>query len=579
MNTKTSRAFPPLPLLIALLQGLALLLLHQAIELDFWPDNEPHFLFMLYSAVLTGPTLFLLAYQPHFIRPFATRITLFALVCAALGFYTGYQAIPIEHIAYDRVLAPMVLTLTIASLLALVYLEASAEGEALDYGWLFKRAWRHALTLAFALLFVLLSWGVLLLWGALFDAIGIDFFIDLFTERWFYYPVLGLLNGLGIVLFRRQFKIIDTVVKLVHIIMWFLLIPLSFVSLLFLLTLPFTGLAPLWDSGGSFLILWMQILLIVFANMVAEEGDLDKLHYPKVFHWMMLTALLVLPIYSAISFYGLTLRISQYGWSVERGWAMLIWLVVLLFSLVYSASVIVKRLRWFSWARKANVVLGLVLLALLLVSNSPLLDFRKISTASQLARLTDSADPADVIDLYYFRYDLARPGYVALQDLKNRYADNAQFLADIDRMYLAYDAEISLEEFKSMVRQQNANISDALWEVIYTTTKDNYRWREINRTLYLIEAELFANGSREVILVDVGEYDAAYTGFYLGSETWQVTETFYLYPNDNRPPESNDDDEDTTFEALINAIEQGEWQVKESQWKDLEINGYRLSFD
>ena len=44
-----------LMLLTALLQGLALLLLHQSIDFAFWPATAPQWLFAAYALVIIGP--------------------------------------------------------------------------------------------------------------------------------------------------------------------------------------------------------------------------------------------------------------------------------------------------------------------------------------------------------------------------------------------------------------------------------------------------------------------------------------------------------------------------------------------
>jgi hypothetical protein len=127
---------------------------------------------------------------------------------------------------------------------------------------LFLWSWRNFLTLSLAVLFAGSFWLLLMLWAALFKAINIDFFSDLFEQRWFYYPAIALANGFGIIIFRKLTYIIDTITRLQQALIKFLLVLLSLVSLLFLGALPFTGLEPLWESGGSSLILWMQAFTV-----------------------------------------------------------------------------------------------------------------------------------------------------------------------------------------------------------------------------------------------------------------------------------------------------------------------------
>ena len=83
-----------LMLLIALLQGLALLLLHQSIDFEFWPATAPQWLFAAYALVIIGPGMYLLGVNDRNKVRLVTYIAPFAALCALLAFYTGGQAIP-----------------------------------------------------------------------------------------------------------------------------------------------------------------------------------------------------------------------------------------------------------------------------------------------------------------------------------------------------------------------------------------------------------------------------------------------------------------------------------------------------
>src|SRR5690606_19246162 len=271
-------------LLIALLQGLALFVLHEAIEFKFWPHDQPQWLFCFYSLAVVGPLMLLLALEQENWRKLVRWILPFTLLCGLLGYYMGWQATPLQHIRMDGLLFAFICTLGIATFKALMYAQQHASGEAFSYSHLFRFSWRNFLTLGLALLFTLSVWCVLMLWAELFKVIKIDFFHDLFNERWFYYPVLALAHGFGIIIFRNQAKVIDTITRIQQALMKILLVILVLVSLLFLAALPFTGLAPLWETGqGSMLILWLQALMLFFLNAVYQD-DAAARPYPIVIH-------------------------------------------------------------------------------------------------------------------------------------------------------------------------------------------------------------------------------------------------------------------------------------------------------
>jgi hypothetical protein len=511
----------------------------------------------------------LLGWQQSLNRRFIAIVLAFGVLSGLIGFYMGYQVTPIEYIRYSNNLFEFSITLMIAAVIALVFIEPWSEQRAFDFPLMFMHSWRHVLTLCFSLLFVLLSWAILMLWGALFEAIEIDFFMDLFTERWFIYPISGLLNGLGIVMFRRLSNIIDTVVNLLHIIMVFLLVAVSFVSVIFLTALPFSGLQPLWDSGGSFLILWMQVLLLFFANGVFQQGRERAQPYPLWVHRFILVSLLLLPIYSAISFYGLTLRVSQYGWTVERSWAVLIWFVITLFSVIYSYLVVRYREQWFDKIGRANIGLAFGLLLILLAVNSPLLDFRKIAVASQLARIENGTVPVTDLDIDYFRYHLARPGYLALQDLKEVYGStHPAFVVRIDNLYKAYDAELTYEEFDALLNKIDSP-EPAVLNVMHTLVHSNFNYVGSSEQLYTISEDLNGDGELEHILFIVSPYQVRYALVYSDGEQWQHNNLRYL------PSSSNYEQIDLFKEALENKM----WQSKIPLWRDLNIGEFTFSFE
>ena len=390
---------------------------------DFWPSNQPQWLFCFYTLVVVAPVTLLLSLEKGLELKLALRLGAFALVAAALGFYAGLQAIPLEQISYQPVLFAFIFSMLLASFKALLYIQQQAFGVPLSYSALFLHSWRNFLTLGLSLLFTLAVWAVLMLWAALFKVIQIDFFDDLFVKQWFYYPTLSLAFAFGIIIFRNQAGVIDTITRIQQALMKFLLVILALVSVLFMLALPFTGLTPLWKTGhGSLLILCLQALMLFFLNAV-YQADADSRPYPLWLHRAIYAAVALLPVYSLIACYGLMLRVEQYGWSVSRCWGLVLWLILALFSVGYLWGILKKRDLWLLHLSWINVRMGLVLLAMMLLVNSPLIDFRKISVQSQLARLEDGRTLLAAFDLHYFRHDLAKPGYDALQQLKVRYSE------------------------------------------------------------------------------------------------------------------------------------------------------------
>ena len=81
---------------------------------------------------------------------------------------------------------------------------------AFDYRQLLAGSWQQALTLALLGLFVGVFWMLLWLWAGLFKIIDIRFFMQLFGEAEFVYPVTWLVLGLGLVMIRQRVNLIAT---------------------------------------------------------------------------------------------------------------------------------------------------------------------------------------------------------------------------------------------------------------------------------------------------------------------------------------------------------------------------------
>ena len=349
MNGSDARIPRNAMMLVSLAQGLFLLLLWRAIYDEFWPYATPTVNFPLWTIALTLPTFLLFTLQANGVKRLVVKVGGIVGTLAILAVYVGWQASPHGAFMVESLVATSVATLVLASFCALLLLRSPAGAHftlhrALteDYEGLFAAAWRNVLV---GLLSVFVAGGVALLltlWGALFRVVGIGFFAELFAKDWFLFPVLSVAFGLGVYIFRSLDSVLGGIVALVEGLMR-LLLPLGLaVVVVFLATLPFTGLAPLWETGnGTALLLWLNALALVFVNGVYQTGTTDP--YPRLVHAALTLGVALLPIISLLGMYGLYLRVAQYGWSVERCWAALVAAVLVLVSLGYSGGVVWRR--------------------------------------------------------------------------------------------------------------------------------------------------------------------------------------------------------------------------------------------
>jgi Domain of unknown function (DUF4153) len=551
----------PFLLLIALLQGIALLLLNKAGAFHSWLHGKPQWSIALYTLAIAGPVLLLLSHDRHNRRVITVLVGAFTLVVALLGYYLGTQSRPRGDAGLEASIVIFILTIGIAGFMALMYIQQYIGGGRISYSSLYHYSWRNFVTLGLALLFALVFWGILALWGTLFKIIHIDFFSSLFKQDWFLYPALALANGLGIIIFRKLYGVIDTITRLQQALMQFLLPVLVLIAVLFLLSLPFTGTAPLWETGsGSLIILWLQALMLFFVNGVYQD-DPGARPYPLFMHRFVYLAVALLLIYSIISCYGLYLRVEQYGWSIDRCWAVLIWAMLALFILGYLWGIVSRRDQWITTLDTVNIFMGLAVLFLMLLVNTPLLDFRKITLASQLARLESGSVQADAFDYGYIYSTLARPGYEALQRLSEAFAATQPDLARVITARLSgqYVPGVSIQAFEEKLTlwPDERKVPRGLLEKLYGTLPVHTGRNGMNRQYYLFRTDLNADNVDEYIFLSASEQHGFADLYYRAGENWLSAgmRTFGSW----------------NYEHIIESIAKGNVHQESPRWQNFQI--------
>ena len=516
MNDETQATVRPQPglmLLISLAQGAVLLLLWRAGANQVWPSQTPVLNFPLWTLAVALPLLLLLGLEHRNRRRTALVVTGFCAMLALLGAYIGWQATPWGEFPAASIVAAYVLPLILGCFLALLFLRPLVERRAPEYGEIFADSWRNALVAGLSWALALGVTAVLMLWGELFRVIGIEFFIDLFTEDWFLFPVLSVVVGLGVYIFRGLAKVIGGIAGLLQGLMW-LLLPLALtVTALFLAALPFTGLAPLWDTGsGTSLLMALNLFVLFTLNAVYQSGG--HLPYPMPMHRLLCIGAALLPVISLLALYGLYLRVDQYGWTVARCWALLISLLITLFSLGYAGSVLRFREAWTGKLASVNLPMSLLMLGLILLLNSPLLDFRKISLASQLGRVERGEIALEEFDFYDARENMGRSGWRWMQGVIEEHRQTNPELAQLalepvrqgrgPGAFMAGPAprgqQIDFAE-RAVFRPGPFALPEGLEAAMQASPAAAIARFESEAMLYLFEADLNSDGNPEYVLV------------------------------------------------------------------------------
>ena len=211
-------------------------------EADRWPSQDPIWLATLLAFAIAVPAFILFTAQVGNYRRLLFCLGPYALLLVLIAAYTGLQLEPTDIVADNALPAVFTLTLGIASFKALMYTQEYLKKQAVSYGSLLSNSWHNFMVMGFSLLFLLLFLGVLFLWGALFELIGIGVFNYLFRQDWFLIPVGAVAFGIAVITFRNLVNIVERVSRLLKTLLKFLLPILAVIVMLFLAFLPFTGL-------------------------------------------------------------------------------------------------------------------------------------------------------------------------------------------------------------------------------------------------------------------------------------------------------------------------------------------------
>ena len=554
----------PLMLGIATVQGLALYLLYHAFDTHAWPSKAPVWSFPMWTVAIIVPLVILLSVDRRNIKSVILQVSVLGAVLVLLAAYTGYQAEPRGEFRTYSLTMAFILSMTLATFKALMYLQQRANRQALSYPVLFTNSWQNFLVAALSALFVAAFWMVLMLWAYLFRTINIRFFLELFTEDWFVFPVLSFAFGLGVIIFRDLTKVIDSITRLLHWLFKLLLPLVVTVAVIFTLALPFTGLDVLWSTRyGTALLLWLLAVILFCTNAVYQDGR-EANPYPQIIHRITYIGICFTPVIAALSFYGLYLRLAQYGWSVERCWAFVVWFVFSAFAIGYVVGIVRRRDQWTAELSKVNTAMGLVVLAIMLLANSPLLDFRKISLASQLARIESGEIQLKDFDFWYTERHLARPGHLAMEQFKKEIGDSdPDLLALIESPVNSRWSKSRMSTATMWSRMRYRPEPFEVPEDLKTLINSEYQHATQTDTV-LVKMDLDGNGVEDYLLLTT--YSQQRLGnshfYYRKGDRWQSG-----FVQVTAGGKSTD---------IIDAVMEGEIRLVEPTFKDVEIGDIRI---
>ena len=308
---------------------------------------------------------------------------------------------------------------------ALVYIFAAfilawpnREGLRPRYQDLFKHAWNNVFIVLLALLLTGLFWLLVWLCSGLFQMVGITQVKDAVTSPTFLWLVLPVVFSLGMRMGRENEKVIGLLRGVLLTLCRFLLPLSALIALVFTLTLPFTGLQPVWDTGYSTtLLLLLAGINLFLVNGVFQDGQQGQV-YAAPLKRLVEASLLCTPVLVGLAAYASWLRIDQYGLTPSRILAALLVTVMVLHALAAVWAVVASRRGWLHTLQVSNPWVALLSAVLVVAYYTPLLDPYALSAKSQVQRLLDGRTEVADFDASNLYWGLGEPGREAFTHLE-----------------------------------------------------------------------------------------------------------------------------------------------------------------
>ncbi|MBJ9849351.1 MULTISPECIES: DUF4153 domain-containing protein [Citrobacter] len=459
--------------------------------------------------------------------------------------------------------------LLLMAMLALPWIQYSlhVSREQARYPHFYRQLWLNALTLLIVFVANGLFWLVLLLWSEMFKLVGIPFFSTLFFDTdWFGYVAFGLITALAVVLARTQSRLVTAVQKLLTFIATGLLPLVALLALMFILTLPFTGLEAISQRVSAAGLMSTLTLLLLLLIAIVREPQKEALPYPGALRYLIKCSLIVAPIYMLIAGWSLWVRIQQYGWTPERVYGVLVVVVLLVWSFGYLASILRRGRN--PLELQGPVILGVSLLALglLVLLSSPVIDAWRISVNSHMGLYHSGKIKPDQVSLYMLEHS-GKPGRAALEALQKDVAFNQDSKRRRDLSSLLQGRRDPVKELtatqlvsKVVMAPGSQKPDDAFWAFVKTQGYRITSCAEQNACV-LVSQDLNADGHPEQVLYAFGDGESLVFG--MQKNKWDLLAVATL-------PEG------FTKDKLLQAVANQQLGSTPRIWRDITIDGKRL---
>ncbi|WP_025131007.1 DUF4153 domain-containing protein [Pseudomonas sp. PH1b] len=441
------------------------------------------------------------------------------------------------------------------------------EGLGPRYQDLFRHAWNNAFIVILAWLVTLAFSMLLWLCGGLFSLLGMSQLDELFGSQYFMCFSMPLFFSLGMRMGRVNQRVIGLLRDILLTVCRYLLPLCALITVVFTLTLAFTGLQPIWSTGYSSRILLCLVASNLFLiNGVFQDGRSDA-SYARLLKLLINASLCCLPLLVLMAGYSSWLRIDQYGLTPSRVLAMFLVALALVHSLAALWAVLGRQGAWLARLSRSNPWVALLSFVALLLLFTPVLDPQALSASNQVQRLLSGRTPVADFDVRALRRHLGEPG-------------RAQFNALLEQVR---QGQVLQEPDRTSLRELLESVSRDDQSVDYLTAKVQWLGPEVDDSAQLVEVltsrsdctppgcfawavDLNDDGVNEVLLIGKHAWESSAMLFARdgqGKVLWRYTGKFNGIPD---------------AAGLIAQIREGKIKPVRPHYKTFKVDGVELDF-
>lgn len=530
VGSVSGRSRPPLAALaLALVQGLLLWWLFAGIPDGRWPAGDARVMLPLVLVIAVLPLSLQLLWpfkRERALQLGSTAGAVFVAVTAAwfAATHIGLDAPGADGRArrYDSdgdTVAAFVLPVALVWLLAMPLLKLRLAGGRWTgpYPSLFDITWRGALTLAEAALFTGVFWLLMGLAGMLFVLLDIPAVVDFITDPLFAIPATTLVGTLAIHLIGASAGMVDGLLRqLLNLLKW--LLPLAGVIVIAFTLALLPKLPALFAEGQKVMeagwLLWLVAVTVLLLNAAYQSGQ-EPPGYGRLIEQALRVVPPLLVVIALTALYSLAVRSSAFGLTPARYWGLVTAAAATAYAVGYSIAAWAPG-RWFERMGGINIVMALALLAVLLVSLTPLADPLRLSVDSQARRaLSAKDDKARDAALRFLGREAGASGRARLErlaGLSDAEGGSAALRAAARTAKRPTDPrDDDFDAWLSRIERQPASAPVAPLEpglqTALRTTRDKHAFLGTVRRMMLLRIDFDADGVTDVLLVDDDGFD------------------------------------------------------------------------